>query len=321
MKTRIYVDGYNLYYGCLKKTPYKWLDLVGLFQNHLLPRSGERTSLLHSNEGVRFYTAEISDKASADVRSVDDQRSYHAALTAYRPHTVKIIKGNYAIDKVDNRKYELTSEGKEKQPRECPYVKVWKFEEKQSDVNIAVDAVFDAMTDETLDQVVFVTNDTDIAPALAKIRVLNSLGRRSPVKIGLIVPAKEKNGPRRTNRTLSDLADWTIDFIKNEELAISQLPCRVSEQNQKKAALRPVSWFEYTEEVSELLNILCQQYVCGSLPRAWRWLSEPKPYVDGLPVLADDPSTMLHELDGIRAVLLHAQAYADYRKLHQEPKE
>lgn len=28
LRTRVYIDGYNLYYGCLKGTPYKWLDLL-----------------------------------------------------------------------------------------------------------------------------------------------------------------------------------------------------------------------------------------------------------------------------------------------------
>jgi 6-hydroxy-3-succinoylpyridine 3-monooxygenase len=27
LRTRVYVDGYNLYYGCLRKTSYKWLDI------------------------------------------------------------------------------------------------------------------------------------------------------------------------------------------------------------------------------------------------------------------------------------------------------
>ena len=27
LRTRVYVDGYNLYYGCLKNTADKWLDL------------------------------------------------------------------------------------------------------------------------------------------------------------------------------------------------------------------------------------------------------------------------------------------------------
>ena len=26
--TNVYIDGFNLYYGCLKRSPYKWLDFV-----------------------------------------------------------------------------------------------------------------------------------------------------------------------------------------------------------------------------------------------------------------------------------------------------
>ncbi len=32
MLTNVYVDGFNLYYGCLKGTPYRWLDLGALCQ-------------------------------------------------------------------------------------------------------------------------------------------------------------------------------------------------------------------------------------------------------------------------------------------------
>lgn len=28
MKTYVYVDAFNLYFGCVKGTPYKWLDLA-----------------------------------------------------------------------------------------------------------------------------------------------------------------------------------------------------------------------------------------------------------------------------------------------------
>jgi len=31
VKTIVYVDGYNLYYGLLRKSPHKWLDLFALF--------------------------------------------------------------------------------------------------------------------------------------------------------------------------------------------------------------------------------------------------------------------------------------------------
>ena len=37
MRTYIYVDGFNLYYRALKQTPFKWLDLSGLFRDVLKP--------------------------------------------------------------------------------------------------------------------------------------------------------------------------------------------------------------------------------------------------------------------------------------------
>ena len=37
MRTFIYVDGFNLYYGALKGTAWKWLDLVALFEKVLQP--------------------------------------------------------------------------------------------------------------------------------------------------------------------------------------------------------------------------------------------------------------------------------------------
>ena len=36
MQTRVYVDGFNLYYGALKGTKFKWLNLVELAR-HVLP--------------------------------------------------------------------------------------------------------------------------------------------------------------------------------------------------------------------------------------------------------------------------------------------
>ena len=36
MATNVYIDGFNLYYGALKRTHFRWLDLEALCQN-LLP--------------------------------------------------------------------------------------------------------------------------------------------------------------------------------------------------------------------------------------------------------------------------------------------
>ena len=37
LQTNVYIDGFNLYYGCAKGTPHRWLDL-GALCNALLPK-------------------------------------------------------------------------------------------------------------------------------------------------------------------------------------------------------------------------------------------------------------------------------------------
>ena len=51
MKANIYIDGFNLYYGALRKTPYKWLNLLLLCQRLLPNRSIGK---------IRYFTARIT---------------------------------------------------------------------------------------------------------------------------------------------------------------------------------------------------------------------------------------------------------------------
>lgn len=82
MKTRVYIDGYNLYFGCLKHTPYKWLDLRRLIET-LIVRSGQPNATLADAHPIKYITAEINPKAAVDTNSLNDQRSYHNALYLY----------------------------------------------------------------------------------------------------------------------------------------------------------------------------------------------------------------------------------------------
>jgi hypothetical protein len=56
MRTIVYVDGFNLYYGSLKGTACKWLDLCGLFDQHLPPP--------YQVIGIKYFTARVSGNAS-----------------------------------------------------------------------------------------------------------------------------------------------------------------------------------------------------------------------------------------------------------------
>ena len=54
MRTRVYVDGFNLFYGALKGTPFKWVDPVRL-ATLLVPRG-------YTIDRLRYFTARVSGK-------------------------------------------------------------------------------------------------------------------------------------------------------------------------------------------------------------------------------------------------------------------
>ena len=56
-RTRVYVDGLNLYYGALKGTSFRWLDLVKLAKL-LVPDE-------YQVDQLRYFTARVSGIANA----------------------------------------------------------------------------------------------------------------------------------------------------------------------------------------------------------------------------------------------------------------
>ena len=63
LRTRVYVDGYNFYYGCLEKSAHKWLDLRALAERILanVPhgRDGEPAAYELVTPAVKYFTAPI----------------------------------------------------------------------------------------------------------------------------------------------------------------------------------------------------------------------------------------------------------------------
>jgi len=112
-------------------------------------------------------------------------------------------------------------------------VAVWHTEEKQTDINIALHIVEDAI-DKRCEQIVLFTSDSDLAPALEVVQ------RRTPdIRMGLVLPRREEE-KRSPNRTLSAVAHWTRNAISNGELEAAQLPGLVP--THKKPAIKPDYW-------------------------------------------------------------------------------
>jgi hypothetical protein len=131
-RTFVYVDGFNLYYGCFRApqrkhwAKYKWLDLERLC-DWLFPRNDVVS--------IRYYTADVSNRPP-DNHQGDRQRVYLAALSTLPG--VQIIKGHFLgpqvvrMPRCDANGHFLGE-----------MVTVLKTEEKGSDVNLAVDLLCD----------------------------------------------------------------------------------------------------------------------------------------------------------------------------------
>ena len=227
-RTIVYIDGYNLYYGRLKDTQFKWLDIVKLFEEHIIPSQIPHTEILL----VKFFTSRVLGNFSSHGNvGVQSQDKYHRALEKLYPNKLQIIYGYHSAEEVHMPKHHGTLPVDKNDKH-----KVWKLNEKQTDVNIALHMYRDAVQGIVNAQIIC-SNDTDLEPALSMIKQDNL-----PIEIGLVIPTKSyKDGNHRPpNKTLSKLAHWTRSHINDEELTNSLLPEKIP--TNKKPILKPDYW-------------------------------------------------------------------------------
>lgn len=224
MRTIVYIDGYNLYYSLLRGSPHKWLDLVTLFRTHILAVQEPTAALIK----LKFFTSPAKAKFAAHGRdSVTAQNEYHRALRARYGNLVEVINGFHETLAAPMLRHR-------EPPERSDRVKVWHLEEKQTDVNLALQIYRDAVRG-AADLQVICSNDSDVEPALALVR------QDVPhIKIGLVTPLPVASADRYPNARLVGLADWVRRAIRSEELAAAQLPEIVP--TQRKAARRPIHW-------------------------------------------------------------------------------
>jgi uncharacterized LabA/DUF88 family protein len=226
-RTNVYVDGYNLYYSRLKNTPYKWLDLVALFARQILAQQDPDAVVAV----FKYFTSPVMARyARHGQASAEAQTQYLRALKAKCPD-LQIIKGFHVLAPTG-----LPTYVQGHPPSKSLVSPVWMIEEKQTDVNLALHAYRDVCQGQC-DQVVICSNDSDVEPALELIA-----GDFPDIKIGLVLPLKERvqDGARYANKRLVSKAHWVRHYIRDEELASSQLPTNVP--TNKAAAKRPEHW-------------------------------------------------------------------------------
>jgi hypothetical protein len=221
-----YVDALNLYYGAVRKTPYKWLDVAGWVQTVL---GGDNVTV------VRYFTARIKQRVPGDDAKTR-QNVYLRALEA--DPRVDVRYGHFRSD----RKWKALAERDvqvsadlfrpplipaadaasvlaQSQAARTTYLQevlVTIDEEKGSDVNLGVHLVHDALLGHC-EKALVVTNDGDLEEALRLAA--------PHCEIHLLNPSGQANNARLTRH-----AHATLTFDRNS-LANHLLPRTVRAAN------------------------------------------------------------------------------------------
>ena len=208
--TIVYIDGFNFYYGAVKGTPYKWLDLEALCRR-LLPRD-------HIVK-IRYFTARVSARLNHPEQP-SRQNAYLRALS-----TLPLVEIHYGYFKTRPVRLPLAKPG----PADPRTVEVLRTEEKGSDVNLATYLLLDAFRNACATAVV-ISNDSDLSQA---IRVAQSeLG----IKVGIINPHPRHH----RSRELLSLNCLFYKQVPRQTLARTQLPTELHDS--KGPVRKPQAW-------------------------------------------------------------------------------
>jgi hypothetical protein len=237
--TFVYIDALNFYYGALKGTPNKWVDLEAL-SRRLVP---------HDTIGlIRYFTANVKPLRPGD-NTHERQAAYLRALET-NP-LIDIKRGHFRADvrrralatakqKVSSRELftpsllpdwalrRMLRGAAKRQTEGATVAQVVIREEKGSDVNLATYLLHDALVAKVVDKAIVITNDSDLEEP---IRLVAQGG----VPVGIVNPHR---GP--DNARLKAAATFTIPF-RREVVAHCQLPNPMIGRNGKQIH-KPREW-------------------------------------------------------------------------------
>lgn len=201
----VYIDGFNLYYGAVKDSPFRWLNLEALC-SRMLP--ADNVVL------IKYFTAIVSARPH-DPQQPARQQAYLRALRTLPK--VQTIFGHFLTHSV----------------RMCltgiiPPKKVYvdKTEEKGSDVNIAAHMVHDGHM-KRYDLAVVVSNDSDLMEPIRIVR--QELG----LPVGILNPHQYHSVALKPQATF-------MKRIRQPDVAACQFPTIMNDA--KGPFHKPLTW-------------------------------------------------------------------------------
>lgn len=180
-KTYVYIDGFNFYYGCIRNSPYRWLDLF-TFAQSMLPKN----DIVH----VKYFTSIVKSSARDPVK-VERQRTYLRALATIPE--IEIFLGSFQAHAVRRPKADGSGS-----------VEIIDTKEKGSDVNLATELLVDGFTN-VYDVAVVISNDSDL---VAPIRAVRTKLHKT---VGIINPHQRQSVElRKCASFIKEVRTWTL---------------------------------------------------------------------------------------------------------------
>jgi len=203
MKTILYVDGFNLFYSAVKGTPLRWLNPVALIERAFPKNQIVRT---------KFFTAKVGALPHNPGQPVRQMIFWRALRTL---PNLEIIEGDF-------RTREIMAAVVNPPPN---FIKVFKTEEKGSDVNLAAHLLLDGFRG-NFECAIVVTGDSDLVTPIRMVR--DEL--KKPV--GILNPQRLSGPncrPPRKNAGLQHAASFYQNGVTWAQLLAAQFPDRMTD--------------------------------------------------------------------------------------------
>jgi hypothetical protein len=205
-RTYVYVDGFNLYYGCLKNTSFKWLNIRRMCEL-LLAKNDIRK--------IYYFTAKISGTTD-DPDKPQRQLKYIRALKTLPDF--EIVDGHFIVERVTLQRADGTGP-----------VDVIRKKEKRSDVNLVSLLLWDAHCN-NFETAVIVSGDSDFHTPVTMVK------HYFRKEIGIL-------DPQRNGTPLSPMNREATFYkpIREGILRVSQFPDAITDA--KGTFHKPGEWY------------------------------------------------------------------------------
>jgi hypothetical protein len=211
MRANFYIDGFNLYYGCVRRTSERWLD-IGALCRRMFPND--------TINRIRYFTALVKPPPS-DPQKRLRQEIYLRALRTIP--NLSVYQGRFQMNQVER---ELVNP----LPGQLRSVLVHDPKEKGSDVNLATWLLVDGFRGDYEMAVVF-SNDPDLCLPISMVT--------TELKLPVTVVFPTTKPGRTPSRELLAVAS-SVRTIYRQSLRACQFPPTLTDAHG--VITKPAGW-------------------------------------------------------------------------------